>query len=103
MSISEDIMAGLLGILQARKGIQAHVVTNGNANQTIKLLNDYDRVFPAFTIVNNGSAQCKIGWGGNATFPLLAGTSMTFRWSNPAARQLCVNDGGTAATLDIMG
>ncbi len=101
--IAEDTYNFALAILSPKLGVQDHVVTNGNAAQNIQLLKSVNRICPAITILNSGSSTVKVGWGGYPSFPLAAGTSITFRYKNPAAGSLVVNDGGTAATLDIMG
>ena len=102
--IAEDMYNFILSILNPGKGVQDHIVTNGNAAQNIRILQTYDRVCPALTILNSSSSgTVTVGFGGNPTFPLLAGASVTLRYCNPYRRVLTINDGGTAATVDILG
>ena len=102
-TIAEDMFNFILAILHPKMGVQDHVVTNGNAAQTIPLLKTYDRICPAITIVNTSGGTVTVGFGGNPTFPLVVGASITLRYRNPCKSGLCVQDNGTATTLDIIG
>ena len=90
-----------LHIIGNGMGANDHQVTSGN-NSNQKLLATVGYILPRFTIVNNGSNTVKIGYGGNPTFPLVAGASYTGSWKNPVKAGLCFSDGGNAATVDVI-
>jgi threonine dehydrogenase-like Zn-dependent dehydrogenase len=105
-SISADILAGLekliVRILGGGKGVDDIIKTTGDSSPHA-VLSNVDRIVPAFTMVNNGSATINFGSGGAANHPLPVGMAVTYRWKNPKYAQIVVNDLGTAAKVDVFG
>lgn len=99
--IAEDIIAGALErFLAGGMGYSVHLTTTGTNTDT-KVASDVNRILPALTIINQGSNSIKIGYQ-TALVSLAAGASYTFRWKNPARSKIVFNDGGNAATVDVI-
>ncbi len=105
-SISADILAGLekliARILGNGKGVADHIALPIATNSPYQICGNVDRILPALTIINNGTATVNIGSGGVALFPLVVGASYTWRWKNPKYAQLVFNDLGTIAIIDVI-
>ena len=103
--IAEDIIKLLEPLLARMVGngdaADDYIVTTGDSSPH-QVLNMVNRILPAFTIVNIGSATVTFGAGGIAKHQLPVGASYTYRWKNPMRAKIVINDGGTAATIDVM-
>ena len=87
----------------ASRGVSDHVVTPGDGLPH-KLLENTNHTVLALTILNSGTGTLYIGYAGHATFPLVAGASLSFRGMNPVARKLTyIDTAGTPTVIDIMG
>lgn len=100
--IASDMMGLIIAFINGGQGVQKHVAPTSATSQDTRLLPDVKSVRPAITVVNNGTATVNIGFN-VAGFPLPKGSSITFRWVNPAARNLVYNDLGTTPILDVIG
>ncbi len=82
-------------ILSDGKGAQDLILTLSD-NSPHAVCSNVDRILPALTVTNNGTATVNIGVGGVAIQPLLVNQSYTFRWKNPKRAQIVVNDLGNS-------
>lgn len=99
--IVEDILTKLLhnGKAIAKPYLTSGKGTKGSTEVFLAEIND---IVPAITVQNQGPVAVNIGAKGVANFSLAVNQSYTYRWKNPAREGLCVSDGGTVCTLQII-
>ena len=109
--IASDIISGLsrlvFAILRNGSGVAQNYITEGNTID-FKIAENSDYLFPALTVVNQGTANVRVGFsttaGGLKGVLLLPQAAVTFKWLNPRRSQLVVNDLGTSGMeIDVFG
>jgi hypothetical protein len=106
MGISQEIIDGLWNLISIffhpNQGVTIPYTTTGNGTKSgqvgvqVKIAENTNRICPALTIFNNSSSTINIGSNGYALFPLLGGSSFTWRFKNPAQTKLVFDDLGNA-------